>query len=176
MKSGSPSMLKATLIGGGLAGLMSSIPVVQWLNCVCCALVIGGGFLAAFIYAKDCRSLGVGFRPGEGALVGLVSALFFAIVVSLIGMLIRLVFPMDPADVMSQMEPMFEQFGMQGDQADRAVRVAEFFMSWFGAIVLFFIFLLVGAIFSTLGGLIGGAAFKVETAAPPASGGATPGA
>jgi hypothetical protein len=35
--------------------------------------------------------------------------------------------------------------------------------------------LILGAIFSTLGGLIGGAAFKVEAPVPPASSGGTPG-
>ena len=49
MSDSSPSMLKATVIGGSAAGFVASVPVVSLLNGCCCALVISGGFLAAFL-------------------------------------------------------------------------------------------------------------------------------
>ncbi len=45
-----PSMIKATVIGGLSAAVLSSIPLVSCLNVACCSLLIGGGFLASFIY------------------------------------------------------------------------------------------------------------------------------
>ena len=66
MDNRAPSMLKATLIGGLTAGVVSGLPFVSALNACCCALVIGGGFLAAFIYSRDCQRAGVAFRPGSG--------------------------------------------------------------------------------------------------------------
>ena len=53
-----PSMLKATAIGGLAAGFLSSIPFVACLNGLCCSLLIGGGFLAAFLYSRDVAAVG----------------------------------------------------------------------------------------------------------------------
>ena len=43
-----PSMLKPALISGVAFGVAGAIPVVNWINCACCALIIGCGFFAAF--------------------------------------------------------------------------------------------------------------------------------
>ena len=51
MTDSSPSMLKSTLIGGLSLGILAAMPVIGVLNCACCALVIAGGFLAAFLLA-----------------------------------------------------------------------------------------------------------------------------
>ena len=53
-----PSMLKPALISGVAFGVAGSIPVVNWINCACCALIIGCGFFAAFLYSKDSRAAG----------------------------------------------------------------------------------------------------------------------
>ena len=45
-----PSMLKPALISGVAFGVAGSIPVINWINCACCALIIGCGFFAAFLY------------------------------------------------------------------------------------------------------------------------------
>ena len=169
MKSGSPSMLKATLIGGGAAGVLSSIPFVSALNCLCCSLVVGGGFFAAYLYSQSCRAQGAEFRPGTGALVGLVAAFFYAIASTIVGMLFR----PDVDEIVSNMESMGQNIPPEALE----------WITWFiriigtplGALIAFGFSLLIGAIFSTLGGLIGGTAFKVEAAVPPASSGATPG-
>ncbi len=55
-----PSMLKPALISGVAFGVAGSIPVVNWINCACCALIIGCGFFAAFLYSKDSRTAGRG--------------------------------------------------------------------------------------------------------------------
>ena len=59
-----PSMLKPTLIGGGVAGLLGGLPLIGAINACCCALIIGGGFLAAFLYSKECQGVGAEFRAG----------------------------------------------------------------------------------------------------------------
>ena len=170
MKPGSPSMLKATLIGGGTAGVLSSLPLVGALNCLCCSLVVGGGFFAAYLYSQSCRSHGVEFRPGTGALVGLVAAFFYAIASTIVGMIFR----PDVDEVISQMEAMGQNIPPEAME----------WVTWFlevagtplGALLAFGFGLVIGAVFSTIGGLIGGAAFKVEAAAPPAPGAGTQGA
>ncbi len=75
-------MLKPALIGGVLLGILSSLPVISAFNCVCCAWVIGGGMLAAYLYVKDSPipvtlGRGVGLGLLTGVIGSIVSALFF---------------------------------------------------------------------------------------------------
>jgi hypothetical protein len=154
-------MLKATLIGGATVGLVAGLPVIGALNYLCCSLFISGGFLAAYLYSRDCQKAGFEFRPGSGAQVGLVSGLFFSVVMS-IGWFVQ----MKMVDIDDTLERL-EKFNFDPEAVDGAVQLIEYLQSPLGALVGFFAILLLAAVFSTLGGLIGGAVFKVE--APPAA-------
>jgi len=160
-----PSMLKATMIGGLSFGVAGAIPLINMLNCLCCALIIAGGFLAAFLYSKECSAAGVEFRPGNGALIGLVAGLFYSVANAFTGGLVAAVF--GGPDI-EQMRDMFEQFDLPPEAMDTALRFMETSGSFIGIMIAFFFTLLFAAIFSTIGGLIGGAVFKVEPP-PPAS-------
>jgi hypothetical protein len=156
-------MLKATLIGGALFGVVGGIPVLNLINCACCALIVGGGFLAAYLYSRECKAGGIEFRPGNGALVGLVAGLFYAIATTLVGAIFKAIMPQaDP----EEMAEMMEQFGAPPESVDMALQFMEGSSGVMGLIIGFFITLLVAAVFSTIGGLIGGASFKVEPPAP----------
>jgi hypothetical protein len=156
-------MLKATLIGGGAAGVASALPVIGALNCLCCSLVIGGGFLAAFLYSRDCQQAGAEFRPGGGALVGLVAGLFYAIAGTVVGIVVRAIMPVQDMDqIMEQLEGL----DLEPEALDMIAEFMEMGQSASGLVIMFFVTLLLAAVFSTIGGLIGGAVFKVE---PPPS-------
>jgi len=164
-----PSMLKPTLIGGAVFGALSGIPIVGALNCLCCALVVGSGFLAAFLYSKECAGMGVGFRAGNGAVVGLVAglfhAVFFAVVSGLFGLL------QSRADQVAQIEELLgrmEEQGADPQALEFAENIAEMFLGAMGIVFLFLFMLLLGAVFATIGGLIGGAVFKIEPSPPAA--------
>lgn len=164
-----PSMLKPALISGVAFGVAGAIPVINWLNCACCALIIGSGFVAAFLFSKDSRTAGVPFRAGNGATVGLVAGLIYGVVSGVLGGLISATLGM------GDWQEVIEQIQASGAEIDPAVldQVSSF-MESSGGMMMFligvFFALLFGAIFGTLGGLIGGSVFKVE--APPASPGA----
>ena len=170
MDNRAPSMLKSTLIGGALFGFLGGLPLVGALNCLCCSLVVAGGFLAAYLYSKECRDSGFGFRPGNGAVVGLVAGLFYSIVSSIVSAIARLITGTDTQQVVDQVVEGMEQSGAPPETIDTVVRVVELLTGSTGFIFLFFILLIVAAVFSTIGGLIGGAAFKVAPPppAPPA--------
>lgn len=166
MDSRAPSMLKATLIGGAVFGVIAGLPYIGAINCACCALVVAGGFLAAFLYSKECSGAGVEFKPGNGALVGLVAGLFYALAASVVGGMINLVKPTDPEQIVE----MIEQMGLPPENIDAAIKIAEMFSGVTGIVFLFLFWLLAAAFFSTIGGLIGGAVFKVAPPpAPPAA-------
>lgn len=156
-----PSMLKPALISGVAFGIAGAIPVVNWINCACCALIIGAGFGAAFLYSKDSRAVGAGFGPGNGATVGLVAGLIYGVVSGILGGLINAVFGM------GDWQEVIEQIQASGADIDPAVlEQVSSFMEGSGSVVMLliglFFALLFGAIFGVIGGLIGGSVFKVE--------------
>jgi len=71
--------LKPALLGGLIAGVLSSIPL---LNYCCCIWAIGGGALAGFLYIK---SSPVPVKIGEGAVVGVLSGIIGAVLYCIIG-------------------------------------------------------------------------------------------
>jgi len=159
-------MLKATLIGGALFGFLGGLPVIGALNCACCALFVAGGFLASYLQSKECSGAGVEFKAGSGAVIGLVSGLFYAIASTITSGIVSMIFRPDP----EQMLEMMEQFGMPSEYMDMAAKFMEGSTGLVGVFIGFFFTLLFAAVFSTIGGLIGGAVFKVEPPpAPPAA-------
>ena len=169
MQTAAPPMLKPTLIAGVITGVVASIPVLGgFAMLLCCAPVIGCGFLAAYLYSKDCRGTGAPFRAGRGALVGWVSGVWFAITVSVVGAVLGMLTSSgDPfGDAMEKME---SSPGMTPEGMEIAEDVIESLQNT-PMIVLFLLglvfYLVLTSIFATIGGAIGGAVFKVEEEAP----------
>ncbi len=165
-----PSMLKSTLIGGATAGFVAGLPVLGALNACCCALVVAAGFFASFLYSNECKRAGAEFRPGTGAVVGLIAGLFYALSATIVGGIVFMIRgggasieeSIEQAESMgAELPPEAEPFIDFMTNASPALLMVLFFIIW----------LLIAAIFSTIGGLIGGSVFKVEPA-PPASPGA----
>ena len=155
-----PSMLKPALISGAAFGVAGAIPVINWLNCACCALIIGCGFFAAFLFSKESQKAAVGFGPGPGATVGLVSGLVYGVISGVLGGIINAAFGM------GDWQEVIEQLQASGAEIDPEVlNQVSSFMESSGSFVMIligiFFALLFGAIFGTIGGLIGGSVFKV---------------
>ncbi len=74
-----PPLIVPALIGGTIAGVLSSVPFV---NCLCCLWIIGGAMLAAALWARDNST---SLTAGDGALVGAYTGVFAAITHTLIG-------------------------------------------------------------------------------------------
>jgi len=152
-------MLKSTLIGGLVLGVVGGLPILNAINCACCALIIGAGFLAAYLYSGECRKAGAAFGPKNGWVVGLVAGLFYALASSLVGL------PFRPGiEEMQEGFTQLEQFGAPPEAIEMGSRFAETMASSAGIVFGFLFTLLLAAVFSTLGGMIGGIAFKVEPA------------
>jgi hypothetical protein len=74
-------MFKPALIAGILIGILSALPFVNLLNCLCCVWVIGGAAFAAHLYVQSSPmivTLGQGVVLGllAGAIGGAVQTLF----------------------------------------------------------------------------------------------------
>lgn len=154
MKPRKPSIGKAATIGGGLAGLASALP---YLDCACCAIVVCGGFLAAYIYSRDCAAARVEFRPGDGALVGLAAGPIYAVVGVLAGTAVQFLLGATPERVFQLLQ---QSQSIPQEQIEQWRRVYEGIGIGVLMVILLVLSLVIGAIFSTIGGLIGGAVFQ----------------
>jgi hypothetical protein len=169
MDERSPDLFRPTLTAGILFGALASVPFLNLINCACCALVLGCGFFASWLYAGECRRQTLGFRPGTGAVVGLVAGAFYAVTESLLETAIHLAIGDPTARAMLRLVESLPSLPAENrDMLEQALRQASEATPTIASFVLgFFMMVLIAAVFSTLGGLIGGAVFRVSPPAPP---------
>lgn len=79
-----PDKVFPILSGGLFLGILSAVPPISYLNCACCVLVIGGGFLTSYLYMKDYPPEQLRVTYGDGALLGLLAGLLGAVVDTII--------------------------------------------------------------------------------------------
>ncbi len=155
-----PKRLKAAAIGGSAAGIASQIPVVNFANCLCCALVVGGGMLAVYLAMKDEPATATA-PYGDGAMIGVLAGVAAAVVGVIVAIPVTAIF----GDPMEQVRSFLE--GMEGmpPEALEAMSGAETGgMAAFG-VLAFLASLVVDVIFSALGGVIGAAVFHKKPSA-----------
>ena len=163
MNGQAPSILKPALIAGTAFGIAGAIPVLNWINCACCALIIGCGFLAAWLYSQPLKAAGLGFTPGNGAIVGLASGAVYGVVTGIVSAALNALLGIGEWD---QIVDQLEEVGtMDPEVVDQVSRFMESTGPATLTLVGIFFSIVFGVVFATLGGLIGGAVFK----APPAA-------
>jgi hypothetical protein len=156
------AMLKPALTGGLVMGLLSALPGISLGNCCCCAWLVTGGLLAAYLLqSKTVEPLAL----GDGALVGLLAGLFGAVASAIIAVPMKLLagpFQQRLIQRIAEAQPNLPDNLRQAidNMGATGVTVA-------GAIVSFLMMLVLGAIFSTLGGLLGAFFFKKKAASAP---------
>ena len=172
----SPAKLQPAVLGGVAIGVLSALPVVNIGNFCCCAWVVLGGALAAYLMQQNFPGP---ISPGDGAIVGLLAGAIGAVVSSVLAIPISLA--MGPfqsqivdrilessRDIPPELRDVFEQ--MRGGLAGGALMGLAFLFS-----LLFSLFFY--STFGLIGGLLGAMMFKKEGPPPqlPTTGGFTPG-
>jgi hypothetical protein len=154
-------VLQAPLLGGLFIGILSALPVVSWGNC-CCLWIIGGGVLAAYLdQQRDERPI----TSGRGAFAGFLAGI--------VGAFVWLVFSLGLDVILAPMRERIagELIRVARDMPPEARAALESIgaSSPLGYLFGFIVLLCAGAIFSTLGGVLGAAFFRNDV--PPALGG-----
>ncbi len=168
--NGKPDKWIPALIGGAFLGLATTLPGIK---CGCCLWLIGAGFLAVFVYRQ--RNPGLRMSTGDGALLGLMTAVVGAIVSAVVsGLLLAsgagVAGLLEGVDQLTQTVPDFPQ-----EAADQARSLLES-LGVAGVVMIGALFnLVIFSIFSTLGGILGVAILqKNPPQAPPPQWSQTP--
>ena len=161
-----PSYGQPAFIGGLVMGVLSALPLVAAGNLCCCMWVISGGAIAAYLLQQN-QSTPI--TPGDGALVGLLAGLIGAFVQFAVAIPIGiLVAPMERA----MLQRVLDMAGtMPPDMRDMLERYSRsdaefsFGLMILRRVVALMFGLFIGAIFSTVGGVVGAMIVKKDT--PP---------
>ena len=163
-----PSKLLPALYGGIIIGVIGAIPFVNFINCLCCAGVLFGGYMAVFFYRKDLPPA-LPLESSDGLALGALAGLFGAIIGLLLtglvylavgniagkAMIDMLMSVYDKAGILDQMPPeAIDQMEMSAHQSPLNV------MSIVGSLI-------VDPLFGLLGGLIGYQIHKPKAGTPP---------
>ena len=145
-------------------GVLSALPIVSAGNACCCLWVVSGGVIAAYLFQQNKAAP---ITPADGALIGLLAGVTGAFVHFLVAIPVDiLVAPLQQAMVqrlldMGTLPPevrdMMERYGRSD-----AIGGTFFII---GRILGLMFWIVVGAIFSALGGVLGALIFKKQT--PP---------
>ena len=145
------SRAQAILIGGMFTGVLSALPIVSVANC-CCLWLIGGGAITAYLLQQgQSEPISLADASVGGCLAGVFGAFVSAVISVPIQLLTQ---PLQrqmadllrgSADIPSELAEMVEQ--LSGASVSAVL---------FGFVVM----LLLGMVFSTLGGLLGSIVFR----------------
>jgi len=170
------AMLKPALMGALVMGVLSALPGVSLGNCCCCAWLVTGGLVAAYMLQSGTPQP---ITMGDGALVGLLAGLFGAVVNLIVSV------PMNMLTGPFQQRIFQRLAESQPDLPENVRQMVDNMgigaVSIAGTIMAFFMMLILGAVFSSLGGLLGAFFFRRKAAPEPpppfpsGSGGAFPG-
>jgi len=159
---GSTTISQPAVLGGLFIGVLSGLPIVGLGNVCCCLWVISGGVLSAYLdQQNDSRPITV----QRGALTGFLSGMIGAVVWLLVSIIVNTAlaplqegvvadFTRNTRDLPPEVRTMLETFASNPS---------------IGYVFGFVLVLIAGAIFATLGGILGAAFFRNDV--PPAIGG-----
>lgn len=87
-----PDKFIPALYGGIIIGIISSVPFLNFINCLCCAGVILGGILAVYFYKQNFTPDTPPFTSGECLQVGLYAGIMGAIIGTILSSIFHLLF------------------------------------------------------------------------------------
>lgn len=139
------------LTGGLFLGLLSSLPIIQAGNCLCCMWVLGGGAISAMMLSKQRP----GLTYGDGAFGGVLSGVFGAVVATLVSIPVRLISMRIFGDQQQAMEEAFKQMpDFEGPLKDLFLRLASPEISAVTIVATLLMNMIVYSLFAMIGGIL----------------------
>jgi hypothetical protein len=167
-----PKKAVPILIGALAITALSAIPVISFVNCLCCAGVMGGAVLGVWFYKKNFPP-DMPFTVGNGAMIGTFSGMVASVIMSCISALQLGLFS---GEFSTRFQQQLEETMLRGSGDPQAMEQIQKFMDTLSGLaetpVLLFLLLLIFSLllytgFGALGGVIGGNIFKTRIVQPP---------
>jgi hypothetical protein len=137
------------LFGGLVMGVLSALPIISAGNLCCCLWVISGGLVASYMYQQQMETP---MTPGDGALAGLLAGVVGAAVYLAVSIPVNL--------LVSPWERMLVSRFREGMPPDLRDFITSNAASSMFLVLGFVVMLVVGSVFSTIGGLLGSIFFR----------------
>jgi hypothetical protein len=151
-------MLMPAVWGGMVIGILSALPIVGAFNLCCCMWVITGGLLASYVLQSNAPEP---ITAGDGALVGLLAGLMGAVVYAVVSLPLNLL--LGPVQQRALAQVLDSIRDVPPELRDTFSNMGGTAVTAIGVLVGFVMMLFVGAIFATVGGLLGAVFFKNKT-------------
>lgn len=155
----SQNRMKAIAIGGAAAGVASQVPILNILNVLCCALIVGGAILAVYLAFRGEEATENPYGAGAG--IGALSGVVAAVVGTIVSIPVTLIFGNVAAETLQELlendaiqlegapRQMIESLAGSGDSIGALALITGLVFS-----------LIVNSIFGALGGVLGAAFFR----------------
>lgn len=169
MENNKIDYLTPALICGGAAGVISALPLLNLVNCLCCLWIVGAAAAAVYLVS---RRTPTGLKAGDGALTGVLTGVIASVAETVVGLPLRgfnLAVSRRFLEKMSEFAPeMPAGWDEWLSRTSGAFSPAFFLLGLFVTAAVF-------AAFGALGGVIGVSLFgrqraSVPPAQPPAQG------
>ncbi len=145
--------VRPAIAGGVFLGLLSSLPVLQAGNCLCCMWVIGGGSIATYQLSRQQHGRRLGL--GDGAFAGVLSGLFGAIIATVVSIPIKLISARFLQSQQQSIEEMFRNMPeIEGPMRDILMRMLSPEVSALTVLATFLSNLIFFALFAMVGGIL----------------------
>jgi hypothetical protein len=171
-----PSKLLPALYGGVIMGVISAVPFLNLLNCLCCAGIMVGGLMSVFFYKNDLTPSMPPLTSSDGLQLGALAGVFGAIVGTILHAVTLAAFGNVGSETVMQILRSFgDQIPPQVlDQIESGMQQSGGF-SGLSILWTFLTSIILDPLFGLLGGLIGYSFFKpkpemvnVQPPPPPA--------
>jgi len=153
-----PDKLRPALIGGAVIGVISALPLVNWINCFCCAGVVLGGMWAVHLYNKNLE--GLELTSSEGVTIGLMAGASGALISTILTNMLT-------GGVKNQIDRVLEYSSEIPPEAEDALlQLRDMGGDLFFIIVGLVFSLIIFSIFGMIGGLIAVSILKKQRTQP----------
>lgn len=157
-----PAKLQPALLAGLAIGVLSALPVINLANVCCCAWVLLGGALAAYLMQQNYPGP---ITSGDGAVVGLLAGAVGAVVSTLVSIPISFALGPFQAQVIERVLETARDMPPEAREVLESMRGGP--AIGVGIVLSFFVMLVVGTLFGLIGGLIGAVLFRKNAPPPP---------
>ena len=97
-----PSKLQPALLGGAIIGFISATPFLKFFNCLCCAGLLLGGFLAVMSYKNYITTEMKPLSSVDAVAVGALAGVFGAMIETILGAIILALFGSPDVELLLQ--------------------------------------------------------------------------